>query len=98
MVGDGDAMSVAAQINQDLLWSTKGRLGLDPPLASPQTGEQSIEGERLGQVCAGAMKGECAFLVSVCQSLQEEPAEQSREDIDGQKETLATTEPALSID
>ena len=98
MVRDGHAMRVAPQVSQDLLWSTEGRLGVDPPLARPKTGEQSIESERLGQVCAGAMKSEFAFLVSARQTSQEETAEQAREHVDGQKESLATTEPVLSID
>src|SRR6266699_5097068 len=58
MVGDGHAVSVAAQISQDLLWAADGALGIDPPFASPQTFEQSIEGEWLGQTVAGAVKGE----------------------------------------
>src|SRR6266496_4080593 len=82
MVGDGHAVSVAAQISQDLLWATEGALGIDPPLASPKTFEQSIEGEWLGQVGAGTVKGEFAFLVGARQSLQEETAEQSRQHVD----------------
>lgn len=57
VIGDGDAVGVAPEISQDLFWSTEGRLGIDPPLARPETGDQSLEGEWLGQAGAGAMKG-----------------------------------------
>lgn len=41
-------MRVAAQVSEDLFWSTKGRLGVDPLFARLQAGAQSVEGERLG--------------------------------------------------
>ncbi len=43
------------------------------------------------------MEAESALLVSARQTLHEETTEQSCEHVDGQKETLATTKPALSI-
>ena len=94
VVGDGDAVSVAAQISQDLLWSPEGRLGIDPPLASPQTDEQALESEWLGQVGAGAVKGKFVVLKSARQGFQKESAEESREHVYWQEEALTRTKPA----
>ncbi len=72
MIGDSHAMSVATQISQDLLWAAERTLGIDPPLASAETGEQSLEGEWLSQVGVGAMEGEFAVFESARERFQEE--------------------------
>jgi hypothetical protein len=46
MIGDSHSMCIPAQIVQDVLWSTKGRLGVDHPLCSTQGSEGS--GKALG--------------------------------------------------
>jgi hypothetical protein len=74
VVGDGHPVSVAAQISQDLFWSTEGRLGIDPPLTRTKTPEQTLESWWLGQVGAVAMKGEFAILESFGQRGEKESA------------------------
>lgn len=97
MVGDGHAVGVAAQISQDLLWSTKGRLGVDDPLFGSQRSQERIEVARVREVRQGAMKGEFAKVESVVQCLEKETAEQPGEHVNGKKEALATTNPVSTI-
>jgi hypothetical protein len=98
LVGDGHAVRVATEISQDLRWSTEGPLGIDVPLACPQAGEQPLKRAGLSEVGASAMKAEFVVLVSTRQGFQEEPAEQPGQDVDGQKEALATTAPVRAIE
>src|SRR5438128_8302049 len=42
-VGDGDAMGVAREIGQDLLWTGEGLLGVDDPFGLAQRREVSSE-------------------------------------------------------
>ena len=97
VVGDGHAVSVAAQISQDLLWTTKGRLGINPPFTGTKIPEQTLESWWLGQAGAGAMKGELAMVESLGQRCEKEPAKQARQHRDGQKEALVTTNPAPTV-
>jgi len=97
VVGNGYSMSVATQISQNLGWATEGRLGIDPPLTASQAQEQALESGWLGQIGAGAMKGEFAMLESLGQGFQEESAEQPRQHVNRKKEAFATTNPALVI-
>ena len=98
MVRDGHAMGVATEIGEDLLWPTERRLGINPPLACSQVGQQLPESARFGEICKRAIKGELIIVVSALQTLQEQPPKQTREHVDGEKESATTTDPALSID
>ena len=49
MVGDGYAMSVAAQILEHIFGATEGRLGVDHPVFSEQRSEPGGEGFRLSE-------------------------------------------------
>src|SRR5437764_9229048 len=48
-IGDGDAMRIATEISQHLLWSTEGRLGIDDPLDATDFGKATSEGGLLGE-------------------------------------------------
>jgi hypothetical protein len=43
MVGDGDAMRVAAEIVQDMLRAAEGRLGINDPVLLEQSAQKSCE-------------------------------------------------------
>ena len=42
-VGDGHAVRVAGQIPEHMVWSTKGRLGMDYPLDTLQLAHQGVK-------------------------------------------------------
>src|SRR6516225_5516620 len=49
-VGDGDAMGVAAEVGQHLLWPGEGTLGIDEPVRLPQRAEVGLEGCCVGEM------------------------------------------------
>ena len=46
VVGDGDAVGIASQIVQDLVWSAEGRLGIDDPVVYEQLINEPAECSR----------------------------------------------------
>ena len=46
MIGDGDTMSIAAEVTQDLFRTGKGSLGVDDPV-------ETAEGSKVGGECTG---------------------------------------------
>ena len=97
VVGDGDAMSVAADVIQHLLRSGEGPLGIDDPLAL--TDRLQITG-KLAAIAKIFQRGEEAqFAVVECvlQTLQKQTAEQERQHAHGQEESRLAGNPARAI-
>jgi len=44
MIGDGDAVGVAGQVLQHMLWAPKGTLGVDYPVLTKKRAQESMEG------------------------------------------------------
>jgi hypothetical protein len=49
-VGNGDAVSVAPEIGENLGWSSERLLGIDDPVDMPHGGEMGGEGRGLGEI------------------------------------------------
>lgn len=49
MVGDRDPMGIASEVMQDVLGSTKGRLGVDDPVLLKQSAQERVERLRVGE-------------------------------------------------
>jgi len=43
MVGDGDAMGIAAEIAEDMIGASKRRFGVDDPLLAVQRAQEGVE-------------------------------------------------------
>ena len=43
VIADGDAMGVASQIGQHVVWATKGRLGVDDPLLAKKWPQERVK-------------------------------------------------------
>ena len=85
MIGDSDAVGVAAEIGQHLLRPAKGRLGVDDPLALAEWVEI---GGALGGITERrefSEELEFALLKSLFEGFQEQAAEQAREYFDMHK-------------
>jgi hypothetical protein len=78
-VRDGDAMGVAGEIGEDGLRSGERPLGVDHPLAAAQRRKEGVERAVLGEWGEGAEEGEAASLVQGCEAVEEEPAEETRQ-------------------
>ena len=97
LIGNSDAMSVAAEISEHLLRSSKGRFGIEPPLAGAQAAQETGESERLGQVSELPVKLQLPSEVGLLQTLEEETTKQATQHPQRQEEMRATTEPALAV-
>ena len=90
-------MGITTKVSQDLFWPTERRLGINQPLACAQAVKQSLESARFGEIFKRAIKGEFVILISAFETLQEQPPKQTREHVDGEKESGTTTDPARSV-
>ena len=89
MVGDGNAVSVASQIVEDMFWPAEGRLSVDDPLMTEKQPEPGCEGSGLGQRDEMAVELELALLEGLSQMNQEPFAEEGTQDLDGKEEGFA---------
>ena len=60
-IGDGDPMSVAAEIGQHLSRSAEGLLGVDDPVDPPQGDEMAREPVGIGEPCEAAEEAQPSF-------------------------------------
>ena len=58
MVGNGDAMSVAGQIAQDMLGTTEGRFEIDHPVLPEQGTQEGGKGSILAKRLQGSRENE----------------------------------------
>ena len=88
-VGNGDAMSIGAEITQHMFRSAEGRLGVDDPVVAEQYSQPGRECARLGQRQQVAMELELTSMEGVAKSSNELAAENAAEHTDGQEERTA---------
>src|SRR5215471_9557024 len=76
-VGDGDAMSVAGKVGQDLLWPGERTLGIDEPVCLPQRAEVALEGCCVDEMLIITEELEMACGMRLAQHSQHAPAKQA---------------------
>lgn len=94
MVGDGHAMSVAAEIVHDVLGATEGTLQIDHPVLSVEWPEPSGEGLGLGQKLEVPVEVELALLKGLLESVDELAAKDFAQHFLGQEVVVAGAHPA----
>ena len=92
-IGDRDAMGIAPEIMQHLLRAAERTLGIDIPFDLAQRPEMPGERSRLHQADEIAEEHELPLSMRL-QTLQEQPAKQSREDANRQEEVGPAADPA----
>src|SRR3977135_1019467 len=90
-------MGVAAEIGQYLFGPAERRLGVDDPVDATEPIEMPGEDLGIGEAREFAKEAQIACIEGVLQVLQEQPAEQPREDAHWQEETGAASDPAGAI-
>src|SRR6266849_5904512 len=97
-VGDGDSVRVSAEIGEHLSRSAKGRLGVDHPLDPAQFTQPAGEGGGFRECCKLAEEAEFPSLKGGTQLIEEQAAEEPREDAHRQEEPRATGNPARVVE
>jgi len=77
MIADGDAMGVASQIGQHVVWATKGRLGVDDPVLAKKWPQECAKGLFLFQGLESSVEGELTLTESLFQAVDEFAAKNS---------------------
>ena len=96
LVGDGDAVRVAAEVVEHAGGPVEGRLGVDHPLAAAQGPQVAREGGRVGKVGEAAAEPQAALAEGLLELVEEERAEAAGEDAHGQEEARAAGDPAVA--
>ena len=97
MVGNGDAMSIAAQITEDRFGGGEGRFGVDDPVLLIEWVEELAPNTELTQFGSAACQLELAGIVSLAEGGQELAAKQTTKDFGRQQESLSGCDPGLAI-
>ena len=93
-VGNGDAMSIGAEITQHMFRSAEGRLGVDDPVVAEQYSQPCAEGVWLGKRQQAAVELELTAMEGVAKSGDELAAEDTAEHADGKEEGTPGGDPA----
>jgi hypothetical protein len=86
MVGDGDTMSVAAEVSNHLLGAAEGGLGIDAPVLTKQCSQERREALGLFQVLDRSCANQLFLPVSAPQSIDKLAPEDLAERLNGQEE------------
>src|SRR5215469_9725718 len=97
MVGDGDAVSVARQILQDLLRSAKRWFGVDHPFALHALVQAPQEVSVLGQGLQLTMEAELGLVKSLLEQADELSPKQPAQHFHRKEKVAAATNPARLV-
>src|SRR5271167_3546990 len=87
MVGDGDAVSVASQIVEDMFCPGERSLGVDDPVLTEELMEETAEAIRLSEADERAVELELVLVKELLEPGGELAAKDAAEHADGQEET-----------
>ena len=97
VVGDGDAVGVAAEVVEDLVGAGEGGLGVDDPLGLAEGLEVAGEGVGVIESGEGVAELEPAGAEGLLEQFEEEAAEQAGQDANGEEEAGAAGDPAVTV-
>ena len=83
MVGDGNAVSVASQVVEDMFCPAEGRLGVDDPLLTEELMEETTEAIGLSEADERAVELELVLIKDLFEPSSELAAEDAAEYADG---------------
>jgi hypothetical protein len=97
VVGDGDAVSVAAEVTDDLLRPAEGGLGIHNPILTKQHSKESGEVFRLGQVLSRSGTSQPVLSKSPPESGDKLSTEYLAESPNGQEERVSRVNPPFPV-
>ena len=97
VIGDRHAVSVAAEITENVFGTTEGRLAIDDPILTKEGTEERSEHFRFRQKFEISVEAQLAVVEGPFESGDKLAAEDSTQHLDGQKEAIARGDPAPVI-
>ncbi len=94
MVGDGDAVGIAAEILQDVIGSAEGWFGVDDPIFAEQRTQPGSEELGMGEGCEFSGKGQLTVLEGRLQAGDELATKHAPQYGDGKEEAWVGSNPA----
>jgi hypothetical protein len=94
VIGDGDAMRVAAEILQDMLGPAKGTFGVDDPVTLVGAAQERVEEFGVSQCFQLPMKAQSALLEGVSQCFGKPATKDFAQHFDWKKEVVSAVNPA----
>src|SRR5215475_13180111 len=91
-------MGVTGEIAQHLLWPCERRLAVDPPLDSPQRGDEALECSLIGKSGMGVEELQRAGVMRLHEHRQHLAAEQARQYVDMNEEVGARGNPSRIVE
>ena len=83
MVGDGNAVSVASQVVEDMFCSAEWRLGVDDPALTEELMDETVEAIGLSEADDRAVELELVLVKDLCEPVSELAAEDAADYVDG---------------
>jgi len=96
-VGDGDAVGVAAEVVEHLLWSAEGRLGVDDPVDAARRLQLLGKASGFVEVDEGSAEDQLTGPEGLVESLKEQATEQAGQHANRQEEAGPAGHPTLAI-
>jgi hypothetical protein len=97
VVGDRHAVGVAAEITENVFWTTEGRLAVDHPVLTEEGTEERSEGFRFRQKFEIPVEAESAVVEGPFESGDKLATEDPTHHFEGEKEAKARGDPAPVI-
>ena len=76
MVGNGDAVGVAAEITKDMVWPGEGGFGVDDPVGGAEAVDKRSEGLGIGESGQTAVEREIPLFVESQDLVQKQAAKE----------------------
>ena len=83
MVRDGNAVSIASQIVEDMFCSAERRLGVDDPPLTTELMDETVEAIGLSEADDRAVELKLVLVKDLCEPVSELAAEDAAEYVDG---------------
>ena len=97
VIGNGDTMSVAAHVVEDLLWTAKRGFGIDDPFGLLQWSQVGTKFAGILEFFQRSGEPEFAGVESLFQLLEKQPAEETGKDAHRQEEARPAGDPLRGV-
>jgi hypothetical protein len=95
VVGDGDAVGIAAEVGIDMLGAVERFFGVGDPFLTPEFFEETMKGWFFLQVLRVPPEQEFSLVEGFFEGIEELPSHNQREGFDGDEEGVFCGDPVL---